>query len=58
MAARRLADRSAFRLRVVAIRYSQVRSELRCSKPPRLRQAVSSVSCIASSASCADPRMR
>ena len=58
MGGRRLADRSAFRQRLVAIRYSQVRSELRCSKPRSPRHADSRVSCTASSASCADPRMR
>ena len=46
------AARSAFRQRLVAIRYSQVRIEERPSKPPRPCQAASRVSCSASSASC------
>src|SRR3712207_8775900 len=39
-------------------RYSHVRSELRPSKPGRPRQAASSVSCRASSASCGEPSTR
>ena len=37
----------------MAIRYSQVRSELRCSKPRSPFHAATRVSCTASSASCA-----
>ena len=58
LAGRRLAVRSALRHRLVAIRYSQVRSEARPSNPPRPCQAASSVSCTASSASCRDPSIR
>src|SRR4029453_12840696 len=49
---------SALGHRLVGIRYSQVRSEERPSNPPRPRQAVSSVSWRASSASWKEPRTR
>ena len=55
---RRPASRSAFRARLVAIWYSQARSDARCSKRSRPRQAASSVSCSTSSASCIEPRIR
>ncbi len=55
---RRALARSAFRHRLVAIRYSQVRSDARSSKPPNPRHAASSVSCSTSSASCTEPRIR
>ena len=55
---RRSLARSAFRHRFVAIRYSQVRSEARCSYWPSPRQAASKVSCKMSSASCTEPRIR
>ena len=42
---RRDLARSAFRQRLVAIRYSQVRTEARPSNASRPRQAASSVSC-------------
>ena len=48
---RLLSARSMLRHRLVAIWYSQVRSEDRCRKSPRLRQADTSVSWSASSAS-------
>ena len=50
--------RSAFRQRLVAIRYSQVRSDARPSYWPSPRQAASRVSCSMSSASCTEPRIR
>ena len=55
---RRERARSAFRQRLVAIRYSQERTDARPSNASRLRQAASSVSCTRSSASCTEPRMR
>jgi hypothetical protein len=55
---RRRAERSAFRLRVVAIRYSHVRTEARPSKLPSPCQAASRASCRTSSASLAEPRIR
>ena len=58
IADRRLADRRMFRQRVVAIRYIQVRTEARPSNCPRLRHAVTRVSCSASSASATEPRIR
>ena len=58
VAGRRLPARSAFRQRLVATRYSQVRTDDRPSKPARPRQAASMVSCSASSASCAEPSIR
>jgi hypothetical protein len=58
MAGRRFIDRRMLRHRLVAIRYSQVRSEARSSKPPRFCQADRSESCSASSASWNDPSMR
>ena len=54
----RLLARRALRQRLVATRYSQVRTEARSSKPPSPRQAASSVSWSASSASWAEPRIR
>ena len=57
-AGRRRAARSASRQRFVAIRYSQVRTEERPSKPARFRQAASKVSCTWSSASWTEPRIR
>ena len=58
LAGRRLAARRASRHRLVAIRYSQVRSEARPSNPSRPCQAASSVFCRASSASWKDPSIR
>ena len=55
---RRPLSRSAFRQRLVAIRYSQVRSPARPSYWPRPRQAASRVSCSTSSASWTEPRIR
>ena len=55
---RRRADRSASRHRLVATRYSQVRTEARPSNPARPCQADSKVSCSASSASATEPRIR
>lgn len=55
---RRLPARSAFRQRLVATRYSQVRTDDRASNPANPRQAASSVSCSASSASCIEPSIR
>jgi hypothetical protein len=52
---RRLADRNASRQRLVATRYSQVRSEGRRSKRASPWQAASNVSCRASST---EPRIR
>jgi hypothetical protein len=52
------AERSAFRQRLVAIWNSQTRTEERPSNPPRPRQAASSVSWSASSASTTEPRIR
>ena len=54
----RLAARSMFRQRVVAIRYIQVRTDARPSNCRRPCQAVTSVSCSASSASATEPRIR
>ena len=50
--------RCAFRHRLVATRYSQVRTEDRPSNPARPRHALSIVSCSASSASCIEPSIR
>ena len=44
--------------RVVATRYSQVRTEARPSKPAMPCQAASRISCSVSSASCAEPSIR
>ena len=55
---RLLAERSALRQQLVATRYSQVRTDERPSNWARPRQAASRVSCSASSASWADPRIR
>ena len=55
---RRLAERRMLRQRFVAIRYSQVRSDERPSKVGSPCHADSRVSLTASSASCAEPRMR
>ena len=43
---------------LVAMEYSQERTELRPSNPPSPRQARSSASCSASSASCTEPSIR
>ncbi len=49
----------ALRQALVAIRYSQVRSDARCSsKSAWARQARSMVSCTRSSASCREPSIR
>jgi len=56
--ARRFSPRSASRHTLVAIRYSQDRSEARPSNPSAPRHARSIVSCTASSASNADPSIR
>ena len=53
-----LEDRSWLRHRLVAMRYSQVRTDERPSNPSRPSHAASSVSWSASSASCSDPSMR
>lgn len=58
LAWRRLAQRRTLRHRLVAIRYSQVRSEARPSNPARPCQALSSVSWSASSAFWKDPSIR
>jgi len=58
MRGRRLPARSMSRHRLVAILYSQVRSEDRWPNSPRLHQADPRVSWSASSASGRDPRMR
>ncbi|HEY9244691.1 MAG TPA: hypothetical protein VIP48_22065 [Streptosporangiaceae bacterium] len=42
----------------MAMEYSQDRTELRPSKPASPRQACSSASCTASSASCTEPSIR
>ena len=55
---RRGPSRRAFRHRLVATRYSHVRTEERSSNPPKPRHAAKSVSCRASSASWVDPRIR
>ena len=55
---RRGPSRSALRHRLVATRYSHVRTDERSSKPPKPRHAANRVSCTASSASWADPRIR
>jgi hypothetical protein len=57
-AGRRLAERSAFRLRLVAMRYNQVRTEDLSPKSPMPCQAASIVSCRTSSASATEPRIR
>ena len=56
--ARRFSPRSVSRQTLVAIRYSQERSEDRPSKPSAAFHARSIVSCTASSASKADPSIR
>src|SRR5215469_14471917 len=59
LAGRRLAARRALRHRLVAILYSQVRSDARSSvNPPMPCQAASIVSWTASSASWRDPSIR
>ena len=55
---RRPALRSALRQRLVAMRYSQVRTEARSWKSASPRQAASRVSCSRSSASVSDPVSR
>ena len=56
---RRPRPASAVRQALVAIRYSQVRSEARSlSNRPEARQARSRVSCTRSSASCTEPSIR
>jgi hypothetical protein len=55
---RRPALRRAFRQRLVAIRYSQVRTEARSWKPANPRQAANRVSCSRSSASVSEPSIR
>jgi hypothetical protein len=55
---RRPALRSALRQRLVAIRYSQVRTEARSWNPASPRQAASRVSCTMSSASVSEPSIR
>jgi hypothetical protein len=54
----RLPERTMFRQRLVATRYSQVRSDERPSNLPSPCHAASSASCSASSASWIEPRMR
>jgi len=46
------------RQRLVAIRYSHVRTDDRASKPAMCCQAARNVSWTVSSASCAEPRIR
>jgi len=56
--ARRGRSARAFRQAFVAIRYSQVRTLERDSKPPAARQALRRVSWTRSSASWSEPTMR
>ena len=55
---RRDARRVMSRAVLVAMAYSQERTELRPSNPGRFRQARSSAFCTASSASCTEPSIR
>ena len=55
---RRARSASASRHTRVAMLYSQVFTDERCSKRSRLRQARTSVSCTASSASSGEPSIR